>query len=116
MKLTTQLTVVIVTAIVGMIGLVVGLAVLADWSDGAILAMVTGFGSVLVTTVIAIRNQAHTAQAIDQLQRVVGAGQRDQANTLDTVVRQTNGQSSAEREDLAVRAAQAALRLQAPTE
>jgi hypothetical protein len=96
MKITTQLTVVICTGIVGMLGLVVGLAVLAQWSDGAIIAMVTAFGAVIVNTVIAVRNQAKTAEVLQ--------GQDDK---LDTVVKQTNGLSEIERQDIADRAAEA---------
>jgi hypothetical protein len=80
-KLTTQLTIVIVSGILGIVGLIVGLAVLAQWSDGAIIAMVTAFSAVIVNTIIAVRNQAKTAEVLQ--------GQDDK---LDRVVTQTNGE------------------------
>jgi hypothetical protein len=106
MKLSTQLTIVICTSILGILGLVVGLAVLADWSDGAIIGMVTAFGAVIVNTVISVRNQAKTAEVL-QGQSEVLQGQDDK---LDRVVHQTNGLSDAERQDIAERAAASVVR------
>lgn len=92
MKVTTQLTVVIVSGIVGLIGLVVGLAVLAHWSEGAIIAMVTAFGAVFVNAYMTVRNQAKTAQVLE-----------GQDVKLKTIVEQTNGLSDRERQDIANR-------------
>lgn len=88
MKLTNQLVIVICAGIAGMIGLVVGLAVLAKWSDGAIIAMLTAFGAVIVNTIVAVRNQAKTAEVL--------AGQDDKLDLMHasvaTVERRTNGE------------------------
>lgn len=97
--ISTQLTVVIVVGLLGFVGLILGLAVLADWSDGAIIGMATAFGAVIVNTVIAVRNQQKTAETLD-----------DQDSKLQTIVRQTNGLSEEERQDVAQRAAAAAIR------
>ena len=94
MKISTQTTVVIVAGIIGLLGLVIGLAVFAKWSEGAIIAMVTAFGAMFVNAFMTVRNQAKTAQTLDA-----------QDVKLDTVVRQTNGMSEAERQDIAERAA-----------
>lgn len=98
-KLTNQLVIVVVSAIVGLVGLILGLAVLADWSDGAIIGMASGIGSVLVSLIVAVRGQQITAQ---ELQR--------QTTQLDTITEQTNGASHQERQDIAERAAAAAIR------
>lgn len=96
MKLTTQLAVVICVGAVGMAGLVLGLAVWADWSDGAVVGLCTVFGTIVVNLIVAIRNQQKTAETL--------ASQDDK---LDQVVHQTNGLSERERQDIAVRAAEA---------
>lgn len=98
MKVTTQLAFVIITGLVGFVGLILGLAVLADWSDGAIIGLATAFGAVLVNTILAIRNQARTAETLVA-----------QDVKLDTITHQTNGLSEAERRDIAERAAEAAV-------
>jgi hypothetical protein len=95
----------VAVVLIGMTGLILGLAVFANWSDGAIVGMVSGFGTIATGLIVAIRNQQKTAESIDQLQRAVGAGQRSTADTLHTVVQQTNGMSEAERQDIAERAA-----------
>lgn len=105
MKISTQFVVLVAVVITGMVGLVLGLAVLADWSDGAIVGMVSGFGTIATGLIVAVRNQQKNAETLDQLQRVIGAGQRSTAATLHTVVQQTNGMSEAERQDIAERAA-----------
>lgn len=110
MRITNQLVALVAVVGLGMVGLVLGLAVLADWSDGAIVGMVSGFGSVAVAILVAVRNQQHTAQALDELQQQVGAGQRHQTDTLDQVVKQTNGLSETERQDIAERAAASVVR------
>lgn len=92
-KLSTQMMIVIVTGLVGFVGLILGLAVLADWSDGAIIGLATAFGAVFVNTALAIRNQAKTAQVLV-----------DQDVKLDTITHQTNGMSEEERMDVARRA------------
>lgn len=94
MKLSTQVAVVIVVSLLGFVGLILGLAVLADWSDGAIIGMATAFGAIIVNTVIAVRNQAKTREVLQH-----------QGEQLDTVVRQTNGMSDAEKQQIAERAA-----------
>ena len=98
MRITTQLTVVIVVGIVGFVGMIVSLAVLADWSDGAIIGMATAFGAVIVNTVIAVRNQQRTVETL-----------LHQDEKLDTITAQTNGLSDRERQDIAHRAALTAL-------
>jgi hypothetical protein len=97
--MTTQLAVVIASGIIGFVGLILGLAVLADWSDGAIIGMATAFGAVIVNTIIAVRNQTKTAQVLD-----------DQDVKLRTIVEQTNGLSETERQDIAERAAASVVR------
>lgn len=99
MKLTNQMTIVIVSAMLGGIGMIVGLAVLADWSDGAIIGMVSGIGSVLVSLIVAVRGQQKTAEVL-----------QDQNVTLDRVIEQTNGLSDRERQDIAQRAATSVLK------
>lgn len=105
MKISTQFVVLVGIVALGMIGLVLGLAVLADWQDGSIIGMVSAFGTLAVGLLAAIRGQQKTAEQINQLQQQVGAGQRSNARTLDTVVEQTNGPASAERAQLARQAA-----------
>ena len=109
-QLTTQFVVLVGIILFGMVGLVLGLAALTDWTDGSIIGIVTAFGSLATGLIITVRNQQQTRGAIDDLQQQVGAGQRDQTHKLDTVVRQTNGLSEAERQDIAERAAAAAVR------
>lgn len=109
MKLTNQLVALIAVVVVGMICMVVALAVYADWSDGAVIGLLAAFGSVASGLVVAVRNQQVTRAALDELQQQVGAGQKDQAVKLETVVRQTNGLSTEERQDIARRAAAEAI-------
>lgn len=101
MKLTTQLAVLIGILFLGLAGLILGLAVLADWSDGAIIGMVSLFSSIATGLIVAVRNQQRTTETLDQLQQQVGAGQRTQDAKLTTVVQQTNGPTTRERELLA---------------
>jgi hypothetical protein len=101
MKITTQLTVVIVSAVIGFVGLILGLAVFADWSDGAIIGLATAFGAVFVNTIIAVRNQAKTVESLaDQDEKLI-----EQDVKLDTIVAQTNGMSEREKQEIAERAA-----------
>jgi D-arabinose 1-dehydrogenase-like Zn-dependent alcohol dehydrogenase len=93
-KLTTQLAVVICVGILTMSALVFGLAVYAHWSDGAIVGLIGVAGGALGTLIVQLRSNAKLA---------------DQDKTLDTIVRQTNGLSETERQDIAMRAARAVL-------
>lgn len=94
MKLTTQLTVLILGTVFGMIGLVVCLAIWADWSDGAIVGMVSAFGTISAGILVAVRNQAKTGEVLER-----------QDEALEVITRQTNGLSERERQDIADRAA-----------
>ncbi len=93
-KITTQVAAVIIVGVLGFTGLILGLAVWADWSDGAIVAMCTAFGALLINTIVSVRNQVQTRETLV-----------DQTNQLDQVIRQTNGLSEAERQDIADQAA-----------
>jgi len=93
-KLTTQLVTLVLGTLAGMIGLVVCLAIWADWSDGAIVGMVSAFSTVAGGIIVAVRNQAKTGEVLEQ-----------QNDTLQVIQRQTNGLSEAERQDIADRAA-----------
>lgn len=94
MKITTQFVVLVGVLVAGMVGLVLGLAVWADWSDGAIVGMVSGFGTIAATLLVTIRNQQKTTETLDT-----------QTRQLETVVAQTNGLSEIEREQIADAAA-----------
>jgi hypothetical protein len=94
MKLTTQLVVLVLGTLLGMIGLVVSLAIWADWSDGAIVGMVSAFGTLSAGVIVAVRNQAKTGEVLER-----------QNDRLEVIQRQTNGLSEAERQDIADRAA-----------
>jgi hypothetical protein len=94
MKITKELVFLVGIIIAGMCGLVLGLAVWADWSDGAIVGMVSLFGSLASGLIVAVRNQQKTTETLEQQDR-----------KLDTVVAQTNGLSEVEREEIADRAA-----------
>ena len=96
--LTTQLVVLILGTLGGLIGLVLSLAVWADWSDGAIVGMVSAFGTLATGLIVAVRNQQKTQETLQ--------GQGEQ---LATIEKQTNGLSSTERQDIAERAAAAAI-------
>jgi hypothetical protein len=91
-KLTTQLAAVIIVGFVGIAGLVLGLAVLADWSDGAVIGLATALGAIVVNLIVAIRGQQKNAETL-----------ASQDRKLDTVVAQTNGLSDRERQDIAER-------------
>lgn len=106
MKLTTQLAVVICVAIAGVVAMIYFLTQ-AGWSEGGIAGLCSGILTAVGTLVVVVRNQVKQADVLEQMQRQIGAGQRDQASTLDTVVEQTNGKSSRERQDIAERAAAA---------
>lgn len=98
MKLTTQLAAVIIVGFVGIAGLVLGLAVLADWSDGAVIGLATALGAIVVNLIVAIRGQQRTAETL-----------QEQNEVLDRVVEQTNGKSDAEIQRIARSAALEAL-------
>ena len=70
----------------------------AGWSEGGIAGMVTGIGSVITGLIIAVRNQNKTQETL--------AGQDEK---LATIEKQTNGLSTRERQDIADRAAAAAI-------
>lgn len=93
MKLTNQLAIVIGVGVIGIVGLVLGLAVLANWSDGAVIGLSTALGAIVVNLIVAVRNQAKTAEVL-----------QGQDEKLATIERQTNGMSEAERDDIARRA------------
>jgi hypothetical protein len=95
-KLSNQLAAVIIVGVLGLAAMVVCLAVWADWSDGAVVGMVSGIGSAVAAAIIAVRGQQKTAETLDAQDKV-----------LDRVVEQTNGLSDRERQDIALRAAEA---------
>jgi len=104
-KVTSQVVWLSLVLVAGMVILVLGLAVLANWSDGAIIAMLSGFGSLATGLILAVRNQQRAAETLDQLARSIGAGQRDQDKQLSTITRQTNHISEVERAQIAEAAA-----------
>jgi phage I-like protein len=79
----------------GCIGLILGLAVLAHWSDGAIIGMFSLFASIATGIIVTVRNQQKNGETLDQLQQQIGTGQRVADAKLSTVVEQTNGPSHA---------------------
>lgn len=91
MKLTTQLTVLICVCVLGIVALAASLAIWADWSDGAVVGMVSAFGTVATGLIIAVRNQGRTNEQLEQ------------------ITHQTNGLSQRERQDIAARAAREAI-------
>ncbi len=93
-SITTQFVVLVSVLVIGMVGLVLGLAVLAHWSDGAIVGMVSGFGTLATGLIVAVRNQQVTRETLE-----------NQDRKLDTITAQTNGLSELEREEIADRAA-----------
>lgn len=94
MKITTQLVALVAVLVAGMVGLVLGLAVVAGWSDGAVVGMVSAFGTVAAGLIVAVRNQEKTTETL-----------KEQTEQLNTVVQQTNGLSEEEREAIAAAAA-----------
>jgi len=104
-KISKELVALVGVMLAGMVGLVLGLAVLANWQDGSIIGMVSLFGSVATGIIITVRNQQKTAETLDQLQRQVGTGQRVADDKINTVVEQTNGPSHAALERTAQQAA-----------
>lgn len=104
-KVTTQVVWLCVVVAVGLISLVLGLAVLAHWSDGAIIAMFSGFATLATGIILAVRNQQRQAEVLDQMGRAIGAGQRAAESKLDTIKHQTDQVSEADRAQLAEDAA-----------
>lgn len=94
MKLTTQTAVVLCTALVGLVALVIGLAVFAKMSDGAIIGLIGGIGAAIVNLVVLARGQQTTTETL-----------RSQDEKLDQITKQTNGLSEIERQEIADRAA-----------
>jgi hypothetical protein len=109
MRLTNQVAAVIIVGIIGVAGMVVCLALWADWSDGAVIGMLSGIGAAVTAAIVAVRGQAKTQEAVDQVQMQVGAGQRITDRKLETVVRQTNGMTSEQIGAVADAAADAAV-------
>lgn len=108
-KITYQVVWLSGIAVVGLGGLILGLAVWAEWSDGAVIGMLSAFGTLTTGLIVAIRNQQRQAEVIDQLARSVGAGQRNADTKLETIKRQTNGLGEADRAALAEQAATVAI-------
>lgn len=104
-KITTQVVWLVAIVIIGLSALVLSLAVLAHWSDGAILAMFSGFATLATGLILAVRNQQRQAEVLDQLGKAIGAGQRNADTKLDTIKHQTNAISDDERSRLADEAA-----------
>lgn len=98
MKITKELVFLVAIIVAGMVGLVLGLAVFAEWSDGAIIGMVSGFGTLATGLIVAVRNQQKTTESLEVQDR-----------KLDTVVAQTNGLSELERQEIADKAAVAVI-------
>lgn len=98
MKLSNQLVALILGTLAGLVGLVVSLAIWADWSDGAIVGMVSAFGTIAAGLIVTVRNQQQTQQTL--------AHQDEKLEKIDV---QTNGLSAKERQDIANRAAAAAI-------
>lgn len=108
MKISTQLAVVIVAGIVGMVSMVAFLTA-AGWSEGGIAGMVTGTLTAVGALVVVVRNQVKASEQIDNVQRQINAGQRDQSGQLEVIARQTNGITSEERQNIAERAVTSAM-------
>ena len=64
--------------------------------DGAIIGMVSGFGTIATGLIVAVRNQQQTTERLE-----------DQDRKLDRITAQTNGLSEIERQDIADKAYQA---------
>lgn len=98
MKLTNQVAAVICVTVLSLACLVASLSIWANWSDGAVVGMVTVFATIAGNLIVAIRNQQKTAETLST-----------QDDKLDTITSQTNGLSDRERQDIASRAAKAAI-------
>lgn len=94
MKITTQLVVLILGMMAGLVSLVICLAVWADWQDGSIVGMVSAFGTIATGIIVAVRNQQKTSETL-----------AEQGEKLEKIEKQTNGLSTQEREHIAERAA-----------
>lgn len=94
LKLSNQLVALVLGTLLSLVGLVVSLAVFAQWSDGAIVGMVTGFATIATGVIVAVRNQQKTQETL-----------ANQDEKLETIERQTNGLSTTEKEELAERGA-----------
>jgi hypothetical protein len=93
-KLSNQLAAVLVVGIIGVVSLVVGLAVFAKMSDGAIVGLIGGIGAVIVNLIVVVRGQQKQSEVLE-----------NQDRKLQVIERQTNGLSERERQDIAERAA-----------
>jgi hypothetical protein len=96
--LSTQWAVVIGVSVVGTVALVIGLAVFAKMSDGAIVGLIGGIGAVLVNLIVVIRGQQKAAEALEH-----------QDVKLEKIEKNTNGLSERERQDIAIRTAEEVL-------
>ena len=108
MKLSTQAAVVISLGILAVCGLVAVLAIYADMDSAALIGLAVAASSLLGNLVVQLRSNAKLAEqdkTLDELQQALGAGQRASMTKLDTVVKQTNGLSDTEKQDIAERAA-----------
>ena len=99
--LTTQWAIVIGVSVGGTVALVIGLAVFAKMSDGAIVGLIGGIGAVLVNLIVVVRGQQKAAETLEH-----------QDVKLEKIEQQTNGLSERERQDIAERAAAAVIRQQ----
>jgi hypothetical protein len=93
-KITTQQAWVYGIGIIGLCGLIFGLVVWGNLDPGAIVALASGIGSVIVLVVVQTRNQQKTTETLE-----------NQDRRLDTIVAQTNGLSEIERNQIAEKAA-----------
>jgi hypothetical protein len=102
MKITTQVAWVIAVAIVAFVGLIVGLAVFANWSDGAIAAMVAGFGGLIVNTVLILRNQQVQGEKLDEISEHTNGtlSRRDDSITALTAMNRQQVEMIKQRDEL----------------
>lgn len=93
-KLTTQLVVLILGVLAGLVSLVVCLAVWADWSDGAIVGMVTAIGGLLVNTIIVVRNQQVQGEKLDAIQEQTNGRSLQQDDNIAALQAENRRQAS----------------------
>lgn len=94
MKVTTQVAVVLVVGLVGILGLIFGLAVWADWSDGAIVGLVTAFSGLLINTVVVVRNQAQQDVKLDKIADQTNGQLTARDDTISSLTATVNAQRS----------------------
>lgn len=93
MKLTNQLTAVIIVAIAALVAMVYLLSS-AGWSEAGIAGMVTGIATAVGALIVSIRNQGKQNETLER-----------QDATLAKIEHQTNSLSDEERQEIADRAA-----------